>query len=219
MKDLNLFNVESFINDSGVLNIYVFGSYLYGTATENSDIDYIIIVKDDFWFDGENIKIGKNDFNFYTESNWKYRCDTCHINALEVMSITDPKFILKETIKFEVSKGLIKLRQSVSAVVSNSWAKANKKLNVEKDFDPFIAKKSLWHCFRMLNYGIQICKFGIITDFTSMNHLYNEIVNNESNDWKSYKLKYQEQLNSMRTQFRLYMEKEWIEFKKEIEND
>ena len=43
--------------------------------------------------------------------------------------------------------------------------------------------------------------------------MYDEIVNNETNDWLFYKSKYQPHLNSLRTKFRLYMDVEWETFK------
>ena len=115
---------------------------------------------------------------------------------------------------YDVPINLIKLRESISATVSNFWAKANKKLNVKKDYNPYIAKKLLWHCFRILMYGIQVCKYGKIVDFKEANYLYDEIVLNECNDWSFYKNKYQKRLNNMRTEFRTYMEDKWREYKK-----
>lgn len=209
---MNILTLQNLIDDKSVLNIYVFGTHLYGCATENSDVDYIVITEDDL-LDGENIKCGNNDFNFYSFDNWLEKCHNNHINALEVMSITDSKFIIKESVKFDVNIDLIKLRESISATVSNSWAKANKKLNVQKDYSPTLAKKSLWHCFRILMYGIQVAKYGKIINFEESNYLFDEIFNDESNDWKYFKNKYQMQLNNMRTEFRKYMENEWIEYK------
>jgi predicted nucleotidyltransferase len=211
---MNALTLENLISDKSVLNIYVFGTHLYGCASENSDVDYIVITSDDL-LDRENIKCGKHDFNLYSEKTWVEKCKNNHINALEVISISDAKFIIKETVRFDVIINPIKLRQSISATVSNSWAKANKKLNVEKDYSPILAKKSLWHCFRILLYGIQVAEFGRIVDFNTANYLYEEIINSDETNWKFFKNKYQEPLNNLRTKFRTYMESEWEEFKKE----
>ena len=206
--------LDTLLLDDRVLNIYVFGSHLYECNRPDSDIDLIVVTTNDYGQDGETITDGNCDFSIYSDDSWKLKCENMHINALEVISTQKEEFILKETKRFLVNMDLIKLRESISATVSNSWAKANKKLNVEKDYNPHIAKKSLWHCFRILMYGIQYAKYRTIINFQEANNLYNEIVLNECSDWKFYKNKYQERLNNMRTEFRSYMAKEWIEYKK-----
>ncbi len=37
--------------------------------------------------------------------------------------------------------------------------------SVEKDFAPRVAKKSLFHCFRLLNFATQIARGGRIVDY------------------------------------------------------
>ena len=211
-------NLDSLFYNDKVLNMYCFGSHLYGSERPDSDMDIIVITTNDFGYDGETITTLDDgityDFSIYSEDSWLKKCEDNHINALEVISIPMSINIIKESKRFEVKINLIKVRESISATVSNSWAKANKKLNVEKDLNPHIAKKSLWHCFRILMYGIQVCKLGKIVDFKEANYLYDEIVLNECNDWTFYKNKYQETLNNMRTEFRTYMEDEWREYKK-----
>jgi predicted nucleotidyltransferase len=149
--------------------MYVFGSHLFGTNKYNSDIDVIVITTDDYGRCDENILVDNYDLNFYSETKWVDMCVKNHINTLEVSSIPyDSPYIIKHTRDFTVNVDLIKLRQAISAIVSNSWSKANKKLNVKKDFAPFIAKKSLWHCFRMLMFGIQVCEYGRIVIFQKL---------------------------------------------------
>ena|ERR1035437_5955832 len=218
----NEINLTSLYASDKVLNMYVFGSRLYGNNRQDSDYDVIVITTNDFGLDGETItwynpeeKVNF-DFSIYSEDSWIKKCENNHINALEIDAIQHSETMcnLKKRRLYSVPINLIKLRESISATVSNSWAKANKKLNVEKDFNSNIAKKSLWHCFRILMYGIQVAKYGKIVDFKEANYLYDEIVLNECNDWKFYKNKYQEKLNNMRTEFRTYMEDGWRDYKK-----
>lgn len=75
--------------------------------------------------------------------------------ALECLWLKN-KFRLLETVSFEFSLDLARLRSYVSENSSYSWVRAKKKLVVEKDFDPYRAKKTLWHAFRVLEYGKQI---------------------------------------------------------------
>lgn len=208
------------INNDKVLGIYKYGSQVYGTLTDKSDLDYVVIVDNNYDIIEDTIryidpKNGKHyDFNLYKSDKWQEMCDNCHITAIEIRSLIGTEYEIKNIKDFNYVFDVIKIRQSISAVVSNAWAKAHKKLIVDKDYSPYIAKKSLWHCFRILMFGIQTYRYGGIVDFNEANSIYDEIVNNECNDWNVYKNKYQESLNKLRTEFRKYSEKEWIEFKK-----
>ncbi len=82
--------------------------------------------------------------------------------------------------------------------------KCKKKLTVEKDYNPYIGKKSLWHSFRILMFGIQMLETGKIYDYSCANFLYDEIVNNPENDWNYYKEKYQKLYNSYKSKFRSF---------------
>lgn len=210
--------LKNLIDSSEVLCIYMFGSHVYGTATENSDEDFIVITKDDSLFQsGINLKGEDGDFNFYSRDTWKKMCSANHINCLEVNSLP-PEFRIKEEESFHFNIDLVHLRKSISSVVSNSWSKCHKKLTIEKDYDPHCAKKSLWHCFRICEIGIQCAKNGHITDYTTMNFLFDEMVNSPQNDWEYFKSKYQENRNKQLSIFRLLTSDAWLKFK-EYENE
>lgn len=200
--------------DERIYNAYIVGSHLYGTNTPNSDTDYVMITSDDYGKDGETIKYGNIDVAFYSHSTWSDLCEKNDIKALEIKSIPN-NFIIKQDNNYIYSIDIINVRKSISAVVSNAWVKGKKKLTVPESFDPYTGKKSIWHCFRILMFGIQIYKFGYINNYAEANYLYDEIVNSEHNDWEYFKENYQEQLNTLRTEFRKYSEKEWEIYKKE----
>jgi hypothetical protein len=86
-----------------------------------------------------------------------------------------------------------------------------KKLTVEKDYSPYIAKKSLFHSLRILIEGIQIAKYQKIIDYSQANYLWEEIVNNKVNDWSYYKEKYQPLYNKLNSEFRIYAPKNNID--------
>jgi hypothetical protein len=95
---------------------------------------------------------------------------------------------------------LQKLRHSLSAKSSNSFVKAKKKLTIKKDFDLNLGRKSLWHSFRIIDFGIQIIKYNKIIDYKSMNDLFNDIMQYYSwiDLFEEYKIKY----NNLLTEFR-----------------
>src|SRR5690606_16367271 len=97
---------------------------------------------------------------------------------------------------------LTQLRRSISAVASNSFVKCKKKLIKGPDYNPYIAKKSLFHSLRILDFGIQIATHGKIMDFSSCNHLYRDIMSIESDDWEIFKEKYTPLANSLKSKFK-----------------
>lgn len=204
--------LQELINNPKVLNIYQWGSRVYGCHTDKSDYDYNVIVTDDYENFTDNIEIGDNHFNFYKLTQWQ---DIVDKNAIEVLEciFTDKKFIIKETMKFNIEINLVELRKSISKVCSNAYDKCRKKLTIEKDFSPYIAKKSLWHCIRILLFGIQCAKYGKIIDYTEANKYYDQIVLNENNDWIYYKSNWHVFCNNLRSEFRRCTEKEWIQWK------
>jgi hypothetical protein len=200
--------LNELINDAQVLNIYQWGSRIYGCATEKSDYDYIIVVTDDYSNFQDNIEIDNSHYNFYKLSVWKDMINKNRIEALEC-SFIDTKYIVKETVRFSCTINIIELRKSISQVCSNSYDKCRKKLTIQKDYAPYIAKKSLWHSIRILLYGIQCAKYGKIVDYTEANKYYNDIVMNDDNTWDYYKEHWHMFCNNLRTEFRKCTEKEW----------
>jgi len=204
--------LHELINNPEVLNIYQYGSRVYSCFTNESDYDYVIVVTDDYKEFVDNIELGDNHFNFYKLSQWKDMIIRNTIETLECLFV-DEKFIIKESVKFDIIINQVELRKSISKVCSNSYDKCRKKLIIEKDFAPYIAKKSLWHCIRILLFGIQCAKYGKIVDYSEANKYYNDIVLNESSEWEYYKSNWHVFCNNLRTEFRKYSEKEWIKWK------
>ena len=204
--------LHELINNPEVLNIYQYGSRVYNCFTDKSDYDYVVIVTDDYKNFIDNIELDNHHFNFYKSSHWH---DMVNINSIETLEclFVDDKFIIKESVKFDIIINQVELRKSISKVCSNSYDKCRKKLIIEKDFAPYIAKKSLWHTIRILLFGIQCAKYGKIVDYTEANKFYKDIVLNENNTWEYYKLNWHVFCNNLRTEFRKYSEKEWIKWK------
>lgn len=204
--------LQKLLNNNNVINIYQYGSRVYDCFTHNSDYDYIVIVNNNYSNLVDNIELNNYHFNFYTLLQWQEKIKNNNIEALECLCL-DNKFILKEIIHFTLDIDLVKLRQSISRVCSNSYDKCRKKLIIEKDFAPYIAKKSLWHCIRILLFGIQVAQYGKIIDYTVANKYYNDIVLNENNTWDYYKTHWHIFCNNLRSEFRKHTESAWTKFK------
>lgn len=85
-----------------------------------------------------------------------------------------------------------KLRQEFSAVSSNSWVKAKKKMTVEKDLDMRCGAKSLSHSIRLLMEAVQIAEEGRISDFKCSAGLHRGIMEDLERGfgWEDFKAKY-----------------------------
>lgn len=194
-----------------------FGSTVYGTRTERSDIDIIAICESEE--DLYNVHQSKDyqefsdysrdvDLHIISTKTFQELLNNHDIMALETyyqMSEDD-----KELFNFTLD--LDKLRRKVSAVCSNSWSKARKKLDIPEE-DDYLGLKSLFHSIRILSYGIDIAKDSKI-DFKnvlinnekiSCSDFWNQIQYeyNQGWRWKEFKAEYTPLQNSNASTFRL----------------
>lgn len=184
-----------------VLALYLHGSRVYGCNTDNSDWDVIAVVNDDVNVK-EQITVQNIDITIFKKSQWEKMAEENDCDFLECYFL-DKKFKYVEDYVPQFKLDISKIRSNFSQKASNSFVKCKKKLTVEKDYAPYIGKKSLFHSFRLLQFGIQILEKGKIVDYTSANDMYNDIVNSETNDWNYFKAKYQQPYNHLKSQFRL----------------
>lgn len=194
---LNIVLKRAKIDRNNILALYQYGSRVYGNFTHKSDYDFIAVVKRK---DNEQFSDRVININFVSEETHQLRLDNHEISALET-HFCPKEFIVLEDQKFKFKLNLKELRHSLSGKSSNSFVKAKKKLTVEKDYDLDIGRKSLWHSFRIINFGIQICNTGSITNYDSMNELFTEIMNNYT--WKGLFKKYKTEYNELMSEFRL----------------
>lgn len=201
-----LFNV---LVDEHTLLEFHWGSIVYGTATESSDTDVISVVDDEISL--KNCTNGiweyfhekwNRDCQFVNESTWIEIVRNHGIQWLECYSLPEKNILMGDPSKylkyFELDKW--KVRQVCSQISSNSWAKAHKKMTVEKDYNLLAAQKSMFHCFRIMMFAEQIGKYGKIIDYSCANHYLDEIKKLGDAPWPVYKEKFQPVMNSIRSQ-------------------
>lgn len=141
---------------------YVYGSQLYGTNNETSDIDSVTI---------NYVHSGLEEPQIYSIEEFQEKLDSHEPTAMEGYSLQfhgekyEDYFEFSHLIKMEIDLG--KLRSSHSAVASNSFVKAKKKLLVQDTYDRKSSMKSLFHSIRILDFGKQIAENGYIVDFNS----------------------------------------------------
>ena len=184
------------LDDANVVCVYPYGSRVYGNTHERSDYDYIVVVKKK---SREQFSDNQININFYSVDEHQQRLDDHEISALETYFLPE-QLKLKELHKFKFKLDLAKLRHSLSKKSSNSWVKCKKKLTIEQDYDLNIGRKSMFHSFRIIDFGIQIAVNGKILNYDSSNSLYSEIM--MYSEWFDLFDTYKTRYNELCTEFR-----------------
>ena len=198
------------------LGVYKYGSSIYGTKTDKSDLDlvyiadnekeiYEVLQSKDFPFCSGYLE--KVDLHYISKESFIKLLNEHDIMALEIYyQMRDD-----ERLKFPFNLDLDTLRRKISAVCSNSWSKARKKLDIPEE-DDYIGLKSLFHSVRILSFGRNIAKDNKIDYLNVL--IKNEVVKskdfwlqleNEYNSgfrWKEFKSKYTGIQNFNATEFR-----------------
>lgn len=194
--------IEDIIRNSGihpsrVFNVYIFGSRVYGTSSNDSDWDIIMVANNSV--ESTEIRRGLYNIHVYTPDKFKADLDWHRINNLECIYAPDWAK-LKETIKYDNFKiEPIKLRHAISHISSNSWVKCKKKLNVTDDY--YTGIKSLFHSIRIPMFGSQIMQHEKIIDFSCANFIWNKLKKDRWN-WERIEDEFKLLHNSVLTEFR-----------------
>ena len=208
--------------DYKVIAVEHYGSTVYGTRTERSDIDIIAICESEE--DLYNVHQSKD----YQEFSDYSRDVDLHLISLktfqellnnhDIMAL-ETYYQMHEDDKelFNFTLDLDTLRRKVSAVCSNSWSKARKKLDIPEE-DDYLGLKSLFHSIRILSYGIDLARDGRI-DFKNVlidgekiacSNFWKQLQYEYSQGfrWKDFKAEYTPLQNSNATLFRTLAPKE-----------
>lgn len=190
-----------------ILNIYPYGSHVYGSNDELSDSDLIIVTDSPNFQEECQFKWPGIDVTALTAPMFQEQLNDHEPSALECW------FLRKELTycskEFSFNLDLEKLRRSFSGKSSNSWVKAKKKIEVHNEWR--LGLKSLFHSFRILIFGIQIAEYGRITDYSAANGIWRSIDDFYKEfletglkpEWLYFKDRFQPKYNALRTQFRI----------------
>lgn len=207
------------------IGVKIFGLFSYGsTVYENKDpedLDFIIITdkeREQIVYDWNGVSI---QVTFYTLKSFEDALTNQEMFAIECLSISldnNGDKLIHSLYNQDVSDLLDEykpnsklVRSSTSEKSSNSYVKAKKKITLKEDFDFDASLKSLWHSLRMVDFAIQVCKFGYIKDFSSMNEQFDEVAEDyekfsEFNEptlfWDFIHSKYKSKQNNLLSQLR-----------------
>lgn len=164
--------LEHLIEDPLVYYVYQRGSSIYGLNTEESDIDYLVVIDSkyilpeefiEYEFDSgclntrKNIKYENCDFMFINIQDWFNLVINNDIQAWECACL-NKKFIKKEYVKLIIKTDPILLIKNIfkrSIILDNS-----------------LDYKHLWYFGKDILFTQQILDFHKIVDFQEANRLY-----------------------------------------------
>jgi predicted nucleotidyltransferase len=199
---ITLENIEKAtkLQHSRIKNVYIFGSQVYGIASEISDWDVLVVANSPNT--QEELKI--DNLNIHILSPDRFQLGLKNHNIRDIECIMSPDWaILKETVKFKFGLNKIILRHSISHINSNSYVKCKKKL---AQGDYYIGIKSLWHAMRIAMFGYQLATEGKITDFSCANYLWNELIS-KTWTWEELEEKFKQFNNNLLSIFRIHANK------------
>lgn len=185
---------EAKVHPSRVKGCYIFGSRVYGTSSEISDWDVILVCNTSAT--ERELKSDLYNIHIIIPAVFEKLIKDNHVKAIECLFAPDWAVLKKFPCEFKLK--MDSLRHNYSHTVSNSWVKCKKKL---EQGDYYIGVKSIFHSIRIADFGIQFVKTGGI-NYESMNWLWDEIKTKEWT-WEELKEKYQPLRNSKMTEFRM----------------
>ncbi len=204
------------LHKSRVYNIYLFGSRVYETHSDNSDWDIVVVANNSV----ESIEIKSDLYNIHIYTPKKFQEDLDWHMPKNIECLFSPDWAkIQEKIEFDFTLDIKKLRHATSHVSSNSWVKCKKKLEIG---DYHIGIKSIFHSLRIPLFSTQLINTGNI-DFTSANFIWNKLMRTDSDwcnysdlpsvvsyknwTWKELDLEFRELRNNILTEFRKVTEK------------
>lgn len=143
----------------------IYGSLTYGTSSRDSDIDLIIVLKDDV----PNIprdtvslhepEIGHLDITYYSISSFTTHLKDNEVKAIESIFIPNQFVIIGDQKHFQEHFVCTpqSIRHTFGKVCRNAWNKGVKKLTRETDhIEHKRGKKSLYHSIRLFHFALQL---------------------------------------------------------------
>ncbi len=179
------------LDPSDILNVYRYGSRVYGTDDECSDDDYIFVHK------GFSIKNSYNDnLSFrqnaissddgqiqvirYSRSGFLDAIDNYEISALECLFLPEEN-IIKETLEFSIRNfektsvdyEVRRMCKKIITKASGSWFLGNRDIENSR-FER--SEKAFFHALRILMYGVQLKEHRRIIDYSEANYIWNQML-------------------------------------------
>lgn len=190
--------------DYPVINIYQYGSRVYGCNKPDSDFDFIIVTKALKLPSGgfrQNAISSKNKTYqgvLFSRSGFIDAINNYEMNVLECLFL-QKEFIIKEDVFFKINRWYdSEMIKKVITKASNSFYLADCQA---KDEEREMAKKGIFHALRILMFGLQLKEHGKILNYGVANDLKSEIdaIDAENFDTRNYMPLRDELIQKLRT--------------------
>ena len=189
---------KSGLHPSRIHNVYVFGSQCYGTASDKSDYDVLVIANTPY--PEKELVVDNLNIHILVLDRFLEQLKQHHIGKIEC--VLSP-FILKNSIEISLDIKIPSLRHSISHICSNSWVKCKKKL---EQGDYYIGIKSMFHSLRIAMFGIQLAEHGKIVDWACANYIWDKLQSKQWT-WEELDKEFRAERNKTLTEFRKITEK------------
>jgi predicted nucleotidyltransferase len=186
------------LHPTRIQNVYVFGSRIYGTASDKSDYDILLIANTPY--PEKELVVDNLNIHILVLDRFLEQLKQHHIGKIEC--VLSP-FILKNSVEISLDIKIPSLRHSISHTCSNSWVKCKKKL---EQGDYYIGIKSLFHSLRIAMFGIQLAEHGKIIDWTCANYIWDKLQSKQWT-WEELDKEFRAERNKILTEFRKITEK------------
>ena len=169
--------------------IFPYGSRVYGTASEFSDHDYIIVAKSSLLNSGsfKNNAVSNKDYTIqgtlYSKAGFIDAINNYDLPAMECLSLPEDSVILKKwpfkVQKWDETELVKKIIQKASASrhIADKQAKTGYRDR---------AKRGMYHALRILMFGKQLKENHKIIDFSESNDLYHKMMNIDDFDTRDF---------------------------------
>lgn len=176
-----------------ILQVFPYGSHVYGLHGPSSDRDYCIVVS------GQNVsesmRVDQVDAFVYSDDVFMQKLSEHDTVLMECVFLSD---LTKHLQKIDIPT----LRHSFSAAADRAFCKAKKKFIIQADKDLYLGRKNIFHAFRILLFGKQLAVDKRISDYSAANWVWHEVMANPSEDWIEYEGTYKPLLRELKTEFR-----------------
>lgn len=183
------------LSPTAISGAYLFGSRVYGSATEQSDWDYVLV--------GKGLKyreVTSDNINIHVMSDHLLRANVEDYDMRALECILAPKEAIiyeRKPTKFKV-KDKSKFTEKILFQVDKNWRVAKKKFN---EGDVYGGKKRVYHAIRIYHFAIQLAKKGKITQWNAATKIKNDIMQDSHSDWDYFRLKYEAEKNQLKKRF------------------
>jgi adenylate kinase family enzyme len=183
------------------LNVYRFGSCNYGTAHAESDLDLMVVTAEDE-FNLCAIVTPRYNINFYSKEHFAQRLSQQKICAIE--AVEHP---IVNMFPFEYQLNQRVLRSSIDHIVGYTLSKGEKKLlGGQLSRDTYVAKKQIFHAYRIAACAIELCKSGKVGDWSRWRHIYDNVMQLPSESptqatWEHWKQLWKPKIDALMEEF------------------